>query len=201
MSEIKEVVNYSLEDMDEISDRENRRLYLNNDVDECVIDTFVYMIMKYNREDKGKPVEERKPIILYINSPGGSVCDGYGLIDAMLSSITPVYTVNQAQCCSMGFLIFLAGKKRYTMEHSQFLMHDGSTWGAGSVSKVKDRIEFETVELEAMTKRYILQHTNMTEKFYDEKYRMEFYFLPSVAKKLGVADYIVGVDCGIDEIL
>lgn len=201
MEEIRKVVNYSLEDMDEILERKNRRLYLNNEVDENVIDSLVYLIMIFNREDKGKPVEEREPIILYINSPGGSVCEGYGLIDAILSSITPVYTVNQAQCCSMGFLIFIAGQKRYTMEHSQFLMHDGSTWNFGSVAKVKDRMEFETIELEAMTKKYILEHTKMTEKFYDEKYRTEFYFLPQKAKELGVADYIVGVDCGIDEIL
>lgn len=201
MAEIKEVVNYGLEDKDELYDRAHRRLFLNNEVDEYVIDTLVYMIMKYNREDKNKPIEEREPIIIYINSPGGSVSDGYGLIDAILSSDTPVYTVNQAQCCSMGFLIFIAGQKRYTMEHAQFLMHDGSTWNFGSVSKVKDRMEFETVELEAMTKSYILNHTKMDDKFYDEKYRTEFYFLPPKAKELGVADYIVGVDCSMDEIL
>lgn len=201
MNEIKEVVNYGLEDKDELYDRENRRLYLNDEVDETIIDSLVYMIMKYNREDRGKNAEERKPIIIYINSPGGSVSSGYGLIDAILSSVTPVYTVNQAECCSMGFLIFIAGKKRYSMQHAQFLMHDGSTFNFGSVAKVKDRMEFETIELEAMTKKYILDHTNMTEKFYDEKYRTEFYFLPKVAKELGVTDYIVGVDCGIDEIL
>lgn len=201
MKDIKEIINYSLSDQDDLYDRENRRLFLNDEVDESIIDSLVYMIMKYNREDKGKPVEERKPIIIYINSPGGSVTDGYGLIDAMLASVTPVYTVNQAQCCSMGFLIFIAGTKRYTMKHSQFLMHDGSTWNFGSVAKVKDRMEFETIELEAMTKQYILEHTNMTDKFYDEKYRTEFYFLPKKAKELGVADYIVGVDCSIDEIL
>ena len=201
MKEIKEIINYSLSDQDDLYDRENRRLFLNDEVDESIIDSLVYMIIKYNREDKGKSVEERKPIIIYINSPGGSVTDGYGLIDAMLASVTPVYTVNQAQCCSMGFLIFIAGTKRYTMKHSQFLMHDGSTWNFGSVAKVKDRMEFETIELEAMTKQYILEHTNMTDKFYDEKYRTEFYFLPKKAKELGVADYIVGVDCSIDEIL
>lgn len=201
MEEIRKVVNYSLEDMDEIIERKNRRLYLNNEVDENVIDSLVYLIMIFNREDKGKPVEEREPIILYINSPGGSVIDGYGLVDAILTSKTPIYTVNQAQCCSMGFLIFIAGKKRYAMPHSQFLMHDGQNFGFNSTAKLKDRMEFETIEIEAMTKKYIIEHTNMTSQFYDEKYRMEFYFLPKKGKELGVVDYIVGVDCEIDEIL
>lgn len=201
MENVKEIINYSLGDKDELYDRENRRLYLNEIVDEGVIETLAYMIMKYNRDDKDIPTDQRKPIILYINSPGGNVVDGYGLIDALLTSKTPVYTVNLAQCSSMGFLIFIAGKKRYAMPHSQFLMHDGQSFGFDSTAKLKDRIEFETIELESMTKKYILDHTNMTDQFYDEKYRMEFYFLPQKAKELGVADYIVGEDCDIDEII
>lgn len=201
MENVKEIINYSLGDKDELYDRENRRLYLNVIIDEGVIETLAYMIMKYNRDDKDIPTDQRKPIILYINSPGGNVVDGYGLIDALLTSKTPVYTVNLAQCSSMGFLIFIAGKKRYAMPHSQFLMHDGHSFGFDSTAKLKDRIEFETIELESMTKKYILDHTNMTDQFYDEKYRMEFYFLPQKAKELGVADYIVGEDCDIDEII
>ena len=201
MENIKEVINYCLADKDELVDRENRRLYLNAPIDATVIDTLSYMIMKYNREDIGIPEEERKPIILYINSPGGNLVEGYGLIDSLLTSITPIYTVNQAQCCSMGFLIFIAGKKRYAMQHSQFLMHDGQNFGWDSTAKLKDRMEFETIELEAMTKQYIIERTNMTSKFYDEKYRVEFYFLPQKGKELGVVDYIVGEDCTIEDIL
>lgn len=199
--QIKESYTFGLEERDELYDRQTRRLYLNSEIDETVIDSLVYMIMKYNREDKGKPREEREPIIIYINSRGGSVQDGYGLIDAMINSITPVYTVNQAMCASMAFLVFIAGEKRYTMPHSQFLMHDGMNFGWDSTAKLKDRMEFETVELEAMTKAYIIEHTSMDEDFYDEKYRVEFYFLPQKAKELGVTDYIVGDNCLIDDIL
>jgi ATP-dependent Clp protease protease subunit len=101
MDNIKEIVNYCLADKDELYDREHRRLYLNSEIDESIIDSLAYMIMKYNRDDVGKPIEKRDAIILYINSPGGSVTDGFGLIDIMLASKTPVYTVNQGICYSM----------------------------------------------------------------------------------------------------
>ena len=185
----------------DIEDYDGRRLYLNDSVDEQVITTIAYHILRYNRLDKDIPIEERKPIILYLNSPGGDVTSGFGLIDAILSSKTPVYTVNQALCASMGFLIFLAGHKRYTMAHSEFLMHDGSTFTWDSTAKAKDRLEFETVELEKMTKEYIVSKTNITSDYYDEVYRKEWYFLPYTAKKYGVCDYIVGEDCDIDEII
>lgn len=198
---IEQVYNYCYEDKFQQEDLEDRRLYLNGEIDENAIDNIVYHIMRYNRIDKGVPVEDRKPIILYINSPGGSVVDGYGVIDTILLSETPVYTVNVALCASMGFLIYLAGARRYSMPHSEFLMHDGSTMGYDSMAKMKDRMEFETVQLEKMTKEYIMSRTEINEKLYDEKYRVEWYFLPTEGKSIGAIDYIVGKDCSINDIL
>ena len=69
--QIQETFNYNYEDKFEIEDNEGRRIYINCEVDESIIDTAVYNILRYNRIDKGIPVEERKPITIYINSPGG----------------------------------------------------------------------------------------------------------------------------------
>lgn len=85
----------------ETDDLENRRLFINDVIDSAVIDTIVYHILRYNREDKDIPVESRKPILLYVNTNGGSVPDGYALIDAVMTSKTPVYTINQGYCYSM----------------------------------------------------------------------------------------------------
>ena len=38
-NQIKEIINYCLDDKDEIIDRENRHLYLNDTVDESIIDS------------------------------------------------------------------------------------------------------------------------------------------------------------------
>lgn len=199
---IDKIMNLDYANKFDIEDLLNRRLYLNDEVNEQIFDTIVYHILRYNRLDKGIPVKDRKPIILYINSPGGSVIDGYGVIDSIINSQTPIYTVNQASCFSMGFLIFIAGHKRYAMPHSEFLLHDGSSgFGFESTAKLKDRIEFETVQIENMTKEYIISHSNISEKLYDDRYRNEWYFLPDEGKKLGVVDFIVGKDCTIDDIV
>ena len=196
-------VNYNLHYSEEfeINDLEERRLFINSKIDESILDTIAYHILRYNRMDKGLKTDERKPIILYINSPGGQLCSGYGLIDVILNSITPVYTVNQAMCASMAFLIFLAGHKRYSMPRSEFLMHDGSSMGWDSMAKLKDRMEFETIQLEEMTKEYIMSRTTIDKNLYDEKYRVEWYMLPKEAKQYNICEYIVGEDCSMDEIL
>lgn len=199
--ETKSVVNLCMEDTFDMEDLEGRRLYINFGIDDMVIESIVYQIMRFNRQDKGKPIEDRVPIKLYINSPGGDVTAGYGLIDAIITSKTPVWTINQAMCASMGFLIFIAGQRRYSMPHAEFLMHDGQNMAYGSTAKMKDRMDFELGELEQMTKNYIINRTKISSDLYDEKYRVEWYFLPPKAKEVGVIDYIVGEDCDIDEII
>lgn len=161
----------------ETDDLENRRLFINDVIDSDVIDTIVYHILRYNREDKDIPVESRKPILLYVNTNGGSVPDGYALIDVIMTSKTPVYTINQGYCYSMGFLIFISGKKRFAMPNSTFLMHDGSSFAWDSTAKMKDRVDFEAGQVEVHTKNYIIAQTKIDEKLYDEKYRVEWYFL------------------------
>ena len=184
----------------EIEETEARRLYINYGIDETIIDDTVFHIMRFNRLDKGVPKEKRQPILLYINSPGGSVSDGYGLIDVMLTSETPIYTINQALCASMGFLIFLAGSKRFSMPHAEFLMHDGSTFALDSTAKARDRMEFEG-QIENMTKAYIMERTTIDNDLYDQKYRVEWYMLPEEAKEHGIVTHIIGKDVPLEEVL
>lgn len=81
-------------------------------------------------------------------------------------------------------------------------MHDGSTGMAfESTSKMRDRMEFETGQIEELTKKYVLSHTSIDSKYYDEKYRVEWYMLPHEAKEYHICDYIVGEDCTIDEVI
>lgn len=201
MKDIKTVMNIGYFEEYEMSDLEERRLFINGVIDDEVIDTIVYHILRYNREDKGVPILERVPIKLYINSNGGDVYSGYGLISAITSSHTPIHTINQGTCASMAFLIFISGDKRYSMENSMFLMHEGFTGGFDNTSKMRDRMEFETEQLEEHTRKFVLNHTSIEEDFYKEKYRIEWYMLPDEAKRYGICDHIVGEDCTIDNIV
>lgn len=197
-NEIKEIFNYCYEDKYYIEEVKERKLFLNNEVEEYVIGDLVRHILRYNRLDKGLPPEERKPIIIYINTPGGVVTDGYCLIDAIISSKTPVYTVNIGTAYSMGFLIFIAGHKRIAMPNSTFLCHDGSSFAWDSTNKLKDRVDFEAGEMEEHTKNFIVSRTNINSDLYEKNKRKEWYFYPEEAKRLGVATHIVGEDCDID---
>lgn len=200
---INQSYNYCLEDLFTFEDLDNRRLLLNGDIDDSIIESVLYHILRYNRIDakEGKKPEDRTPIIIYINSLGGEVESGLGVLDAILLSQTPVYTVNIGCAKSMACLIYMAGHKRYSLPKSSFLLHEGVAEYSGHLYKVADRIRFDINQMETIIEDFILSHSSISKTTYKNNIRNEWYFLPEDGKSLGIVDYIVGKDCSIDEIL
>lgn len=183
-----------------LKDLSQRKLYIDTDItQEAIWDTKRH-IMQFNREDVGIKLEERKPILLYVTSNGGDVDAGFEIIDIILSSKTPVYTVNLGYQYSMGFMIGLAGHKRFASPHAKFLMHDGSGVVMDSLTKLQDFMEFQKKTRER-SKAYILSRSKLTSEEYDDRLRMEWYMFADEAKEKGFTDYILGVDCDIDAIV
>lgn len=194
-------INLDYVELAEISDVVDRKIWFTDEVDSNIINSVVYNIFRYNTIDKGKPIKDRKPIILYLSSPGGSVFDGMGVVSAIQTSKTPIYTVNVGQCCSMCLILYLVGHKRYSMPNSIFLMHEGYSGTYDATSKARETIAFEANQLAELEKNIILEKTFLTKKEYEKRYKEEWYFLPEESKKYGFTDYIIGQDCDIDEII
>lgn len=193
---------FSVDDIFFLKDVKNRKFYLNYDVEQCGIHDIARHILQINREDDidGIPKEERKPILLYVACNGGEVDSGFELIDIIEASETPVYTINLGFQYSMGFLIGLAGHKRYATKNAKFLMHDGSNFVYGTGSKVQDQMEFNR-KVEARVKDYVVSHSKVTPEEYDSKVRVEWYLFADEAKEKGFTDYIIGEDCPLGEVL
>ena len=178
----------------------NRRLFLTDEIGSASVEDVCKAIMHYNIEDKDISPEERKPVILYLDTFGGEVTAGFKLIDVIQSSKTPVWIVNQCTCYSMGFLIYVVGHKRFASKNATFMMHDGSLQIGDSGSKARDYMVFND-KVEARTKEMILSVTKITPELYDSKFREEWYMFSDEAKELGIVDSIIGVDCELDDVI
>lgn len=200
--DIEEVLieNGLVDDLFYLKDLEQRKLFLNSNIDQFSVANIVKHIMQFNSDDKGIEAAKRKPIILYITSNGGDVDAGFELIDVIQSSKTPVYTINLGYQYSMGFLIGLAGHKRFATRNAKFLMHDGSNFVYGTGTKVQDQMEFQK-RVEARIKEYIISRSHITSEEYDNKLRVEWYLFADEAKERGFTDYIIGIDCEMDEMV
>ncbi len=65
-----------------------RKIIVNETIDDNVIENICLMIMKWNKEDKALPASCRKPIYLYLNSDGGDVISGYQVLSSIKTSVT-----------------------------------------------------------------------------------------------------------------
>lgn len=71
-----------------------------------------------------------KDLNILINSPGGSVDEGYAIHDYLVDLSKQGYNVTTevfGQCASIATVIFLAGKERVINENSSFMIHN--PWG------------------------------------------------------------------------
>jgi ATP-dependent Clp protease protease subunit len=82
---------------------------------------FIYDI---NNEDKNLDPDQRSPIKIIINSDGGDVYSGFGIVEAIQNSQTPVYTICHGQAQSMALLVLSAGHKRFTGAYSTVMYHE-----------------------------------------------------------------------------
>lgn len=205
MDEVEKLINVlaepsNTEEFFQLADAQNRRLLLCDEIDQFTIKDMVRHIMRYNREDKGKEPSARQPVIIYIVSPGGDCFAGFELIDIIEASKTPVYTVNIGYMYSMALPIGISGHKRYALKNATYLIHDGTSEIMNSGGKAQDTAEF-VKKINSLCRDYIVAKTKITAEEYASKERYEWYFFADEAKERGVVDYIVGVDCDIDEIL
>ena len=117
-------------------DQEDRIFWLDGDVNETTLD-FVKMIIRCNREDRGKAVETRKPIKLMIDSGGGDVQVMLAVIKAMNISKTPVWTINYCNAMSAAGNILAAGHKRFSMPGCIVMIHSGSCQYGGTMEQAE----------------------------------------------------------------
>ena len=175
----------------------NRVIWLDSDVDQYWLDYEKYII-NWNKEDKGIPKEERKPIWLFCYSYGGDLDVNWSFISLIQSSETPIYAVNMGQACSAMCYIYLACDKRYAMKYSTFLIHQGSGNGfEGTYAQVVAAISDYQRKVEELYD-YLLTVTNIPEDVLDENIANDWFVTTEEALEYGMCDKIID---SIEEVL
>lgn len=171
-------------------DEQDRIFWVDTQINEGTLE-LVKMIMRCNKEDKGIAINERKPITIMIDSPGGSVEVLLSIIKAMDMSKTPVRTVCYCTAYSAAADLLASGHKglRYCMPGSNVMMHAGSCAYQGTASQVDAAKKF----YDAMGKRvtdHVYSRTNIDTKT-QRKMKDDYYMTDEDALKLGIVDKII----------
>ncbi|MCB9663287.1 MAG: ATP-dependent Clp protease proteolytic subunit [Alphaproteobacteria bacterium] len=84
-------------------------------------------------------VDAKKPITLYLNSPGGSVVDGLAIYDTIRRISPPVHTVVAGMAASMGAIILSGCEKgeRAILTHGEVLLHQPLGGAEGQATDIE----------------------------------------------------------------
>jgi ATP-dependent Clp protease protease subunit len=179
-----------LEDLEYLQNTIDRKIFVNSDIYKEIMDVVQMIIQDINEDDKDIPIEERKPLRLYLDSNGGELYPTLATIDMIKMSKTPIWTICKGTAYSSAGLLLLAGHKRFCYKHSSFLLHSGSNGFSGKTDSVFDNLEFEKKVTEKLVKEHVISNSNIDSKTYDRKYRHEWFMSSEDMLKYGIVDEI-----------
>lgn len=170
----------------------NHRIITLGDINEENTNDIIQFIHEINQVDAGKNEEKREPIKLIVNSYGGDVYRGFGVVDAIQNSITPVHTVCYGAALSMGFVIMAVGHHRSASKHSTFMYHE-IVWSLSEekLSSHKREVD-EGKRIMDIYDSILLDCTNLTKKQLDivKKEHRDWYMSAEEALSYGVIDEV-----------
>ena len=160
-------------------------VFLNGEVNHDSANIVIAQLLFLASEDP------KKDIKLYVNSPGGSVIDGFAIIDTMNHIKNDVSTICVGMAASMGAMIlsFGAQGKRFALPNSEVMIQQplGGYEGQASDIEIRARHILKTKEtLAKMISKNTGQPLSKVEKHMDR----DFYMSADEAKKYGIIDKV-----------
>lgn len=131
------------------------------------------------------------PIALYINSPGGTIAEGFAIIDAIKGCNSPIVTLITGRACSMAGLISVAGQARTMTRNSVWMGHDVTSGNIDYVTKIIDHTDY-LKELQKRVLDFLRKHTKLSEAELTKARNGELWLYPKDCLKKGIVDKIIG---------
>jgi ATP-dependent Clp protease protease subunit len=136
-------------------------------------------------------VDERD-ISMYINSPGGSVVDGLGLVDTMDYINCDISTLCVGLAASMGSVLLSNGTKgkRFVLPHSRVMIHQVSSSQSGTLSDLEIELE-QTRRCKQDVYKILADNTGKTFEEMEQLCDRNNWFIGQEAVDLGIADKVL----------
>ncbi len=165
---------------------QDRIILIDSEIDSSLATSIIAQLLYLDSENN------RAPITIYINSPGGSISDGLAIYDIMNKIKAPVNTICMGMAASMAAFLLCSGSKgrRYCLPNSTVMIHQplgGAQGQATEILIVAKRIEF----LRKKMYEIISQNTGKTYEEVAEACERDNYLTPEKAKKFGLIDKII----------
>ncbi|CAI8615197.1 unnamed protein product [Vicia faba] len=137
-------------------------------------------------------VDPKKDIVMYINSPGGSVTAGMAIFDTMRHIRPDVSTVCVGLAASMGAFLLCSGTrgKRYSLPNSRIMIHQPIGGIQGTHAEMAIQVN-EMLHHKAILNGYISYQTGQSYEKINQDTDWDFFMGAKEAKEYGLIDGVI----------
>ncbi len=163
-----------------------RIIFLGTPIDDSVANSIIAQMLFLASQSP------EKDILLYINSPGGSVTAGMAVYDTMQYVKCDVSTVCIGMAGSMAAFLLASGapKKRFALPNSEILLHQVMGGARGQASEIEITAK-QILKIKEKLNKLMAEHTSQTLEKIQKDTDRDFYLTAEEAKKYGVIDDVI----------
>lgn len=173
----------------------DRIIFFGTGVDDTIANIVIAQMLFLESADS------KKDIMMYINSPGGSVYAGMGIYDTMQYIRPDVATICTSLAASMGAVLLAGGAagKRSSLPHARIMIHQPSG-GAQGQSKDIEITAKEIVKLREELYEILAFHTGKTKDQIDADSDRDYWMKAEEAKTYGLIDEVLRRGAALEKV-
>jgi ATP-dependent Clp protease, protease subunit len=162
-------------------------IFIGTVVDDTVANLVIAQMLFLEAEDP------EKDILLYVNSPGGSITAGLAIYDTMQFIRPDVQTYCLGQAASMAAVLLAGGAKgkRFSLPNSRIVIHQPLMQGLAGQATDIDIAAKELIRMRERLNEILVEHTGQPLKRIQEDTERDYIMTAEQAKQYGIIDEVI----------
>ena len=164
----------------------DRIIILGDEVNHITANLIVAQLLFLEAEDPDKD------IMLYINSPGGSITDGMAIYDTMQYIKPDVSTICIGMAASMGAFLLAGGAKgkRFALPNAEIMIHQPLGGARGQATDIQIHAE-HIIKTKAKMNRMLSENTGQPLEKIQNDVERDYFMDALAAKEYGIIDKVI----------
>lgn len=162
-------------------------IFIGTPIEDAIANVVIAQMLFLEGEDPDRD------IVLYINSPGGSISAGLAIYDTMQFIKPAVQTVCIGQAASMAAMLLAAGApgKRFSLPNSRIVIHQPLMSGLGGQATDIDIHAREIIRMRSRLNKILVEHTGQKLKRIEDDTERDYIMTAEQSREYGIIDQVI----------
>ncbi|MCH7747059.1 MAG: ATP-dependent Clp endopeptidase proteolytic subunit ClpP [Acidobacteria bacterium] len=162
-------------------------IFIGMPIEDAIANVVIAQLLFLEAEDPDRD------IVLYINSPGGSISAGLAIYDTMRFIKPDVQTVCIGQAASMAAMLLAAGTpgKRFSLPNSRIVIHQPLMSGLAGQATDIDIHAREIIRMRTRLNEILVEHTGQKLKRIEDDTERDYIMTAEQSREYGIIDEVI----------